>query len=87
MWDAAVCVNFADELLDFLRSTIEAESGEQERTGGGGGGGGGVGGNPRVTWTVRIRCPFREVELVSEGEKNGFLAERYIRAVDGFDAR
>ncbi|KAL1914309.1 uncharacterized protein VTP21DRAFT_9002 [Calcarisporiella thermophila] len=68
MWNPNVCLNFADALLSWIKSIIK--NGKEDR------------GNPRTTWTIAFKEPFKEVTLEYAGEKNSFLPEKYIEKMD-----
>ncbi|KAK9767201.1 decapping endonuclease targeting mRNA [Basidiobolus ranarum] len=60
LWDANVCINFANSFLDWLKKQVTVD-------------------NPKATYTIQFKEPFKAIEIVYSGEKNSFLTEDFLR--------
>ncbi|CAG8575126.1 9954_t:CDS:2 [Ambispora leptoticha] len=59
MWDPSICLNFANQFLEWLRKVVVID-------------------DPRTSYTIMFRKPFREIEVVHSGVGNSAVAEKYI---------
>ncbi|CAG8477170.1 17635_t:CDS:2 [Acaulospora colombiana] len=62
MWDATICLNFANEFFDWLKTII-------------------VKNDPRSSYTITYKYPFKSIQVMFAGAENPVLAERHLESL------